>query len=90
MYINTCSNQLIKNVVNRVDPLSFAYEAKRGIEDAKLTVFNLIASHLDTSGTSVRVQLLDFSSAINTTHTCALILKLFNLEVNSNLILWIA
>ena len=43
-------NQLIKPVANRSDPLQFAYRAKRGVQDATLTLFNIIASHLETSG----------------------------------------
>ena len=37
-------NQLIKSVANHMDPLQFAYRAKRGVQDATLTLFNLIAS----------------------------------------------
>ena len=82
-------NQLIKSVANHMDPLQFAYRAKRGIEDATLTLFNLFASHLDTSGTTVRVLFMDFSSAFNTIQPHVLIKKLLNLEVNPDLILWI-
>ena len=56
-------NQLIKSVANNMDPLQFAYRAKRVVEDATLTMFNLIASHLHTSGTTVRVLFMDFWSA---------------------------
>ena len=73
-----------------MDPLQFAYRAKRGVEDATLTLFNLIASHLDTSGTTVRVLFMDFSSAFNTIQPHVLIKKLLNLEVNPDLILWIS
>ena len=41
-------NQLITSVVDRMDLLQFAYRAGRGVEDATLTVFNLISGHLDT------------------------------------------
>ena len=82
-------NQLIKSVANHMDPLQFAYRAKRGVEDAILTLFNLIASQLDTSGTAVRVLFMDFSSTINTIQPHVLIKTLLNLEVNPDLILWI-
>ena len=82
-------NQLIKSVANHMDPLQFAYRAKRGVEDAILTLFNLIASQLDTSGTAARVLFMDFSSAINTIQPHVLIKTLLNLEVNPDLILWI-
>ena len=32
------SDQLISSVADRVDPLQFAYKAKRGVEDATLTL----------------------------------------------------
>ena len=37
-----------------------------GVEDATLTLFDLISSHLDSAGTTVRVMFMDFSSAFNT------------------------
>ena len=77
-------NQLIKSVANHMDPLQFAYRAKRGVEDATLTLLNLIASHLDTSGTTVRVQFMDFSSAFNTIQPHVLIKKLLSDEVIVN------
>ena len=59
-------NQLIASVANRMDPLQFAYRARRGVEDATLTLFDLISSHLDSAGTTVRVLFMDFSPAFNT------------------------
>ena len=50
-------------LADRMDPLQFAYKAKWGVEDATLTLFNLISSHLDSPGTTVRVIFMDFSSA---------------------------
>ena len=82
-------NQLITSVANRMDSLQFAYTAKRGVQDATPTLFSLIASHLETSGTIVRVLFMGFSSAFNTIQTYVLIKKLLNLGVNPDLILWI-
>ena len=72
-----------------MDTLQCAYRTKRGVRDATLTLFTLIASQLETSGTSVRVPFMDFSSAFNTILTHVLIKKFLNLEVNPDLILWI-
>ena len=83
-------NQLIKAVANRTDPLKIAYTAKTRVQDATLTLFNLIASHRDTSGTTVSVLYIDFSSAFNTIQTHFLIKKLLNVEVYPCLILWIS
>ena len=81
--------QRIKSVPKRIEILQFAYRTKRGVVDATLIMFNLNASHLDTSGTTVRVLFMDFSSAFNTTQTHVLIKKLLNIEVNPDLILCI-
>ena len=54
------SNQLITSVADRMDSLQFAYSAKWGVEDATLTLFNLILSHSDTSGTTVLVLFMNF------------------------------
>ena len=76
-------------VANRRDPLRIAYIPKRKVEDATLTMFNLIASHLDNSGSTVHVLFMDFSSAFSTIQTHILIKKLLNLEINLYLIRWV-
>ena len=86
-------NQLIASVTNRMDPLQFAYRARRG-EDATLTLFDLISNHPDSAGTTVRVLCMDFSSAFNTIQPHVLIKiknkkRLLDLEVNTDLVLWI-
>ena len=64
-----------------MDRLQFAYKAKRGVEDATLTLFNLISSHLDSPGTTVRVLFMDFSSAFNTIQPHVLVKTLLDLGV---------
>ena len=58
-----CFERLVCNqltsVAVRLDPLQFAYR----VEDATLTLVNLITNHLDTTGSCVRVLLMEFSSA---------------------------
>ena len=34
-----------------LDPRLFAYRARRGVEDAPITLLNLLYSHLDGTGT---------------------------------------
>ena len=82
-------NQLIASVVDRMDPLQFAYRARWGVEDATLTLFDLISSHLDSAGTTVRVLFMDFSSAFNSIQPHVLIKRLLDLDVNTDLVLWI-
>ena len=82
-------DKLTTSVADRLDPLQFAYKAKRGVEDATLTLTNCALSHLDKPGTFVRVLMMDFSSAFNTLQTHILIKRLIDLDVSPGLILWI-
>ena len=82
-------NQLTSSVAGRMDPLQFAYKAKRGVEDATLTLMELISHHLDQTGTFVRVLMMDFSSAFNTLQPHILLSRLIDLDVSPSMILWI-
>ena len=59
-------NPLTASVVDRLDPLQFAYRVKMGVEDSTLTLVDLVSSHTDTSDSFVRILLMDISSAFNT------------------------
>ena len=59
------------------------------MEDATLTLFDLISSHLDSAVATVRVLFMDFSSAFNTIQPHVFIKRLLDLEVNTDLVLWI-
>ena len=83
------STQLKASVADRLDPFQFAYKPKRGVEDASLTLINLIASHLDKSTNYIRILFMDFSSAFNTIQPHLLIKRLLDLEVNHTIVLWI-
>ena len=48
------SNYLTASVANCMDPLQFAYKAKRGVDDATLTLMELVTHHLDQTGTFIR------------------------------------
>ena len=82
-------NRLVASVADRLDPLQFAYKAKRGVEDATLTLFDLVSHHLDSSGTFVRILFMDFFSAFNTIQPHILLKRLLDLNTNTTLILWI-
>lgn len=82
-------NRLVASVADHMDPLQFAYKARRGVEDATLTLLDLVFRHLDTSGTCVRILFMDFSSAFNTIQHHLLLKRLRDLQVNSSIILWI-
>ena len=82
-------NQLVASVASRMDPLQFAHKARRGVEDVCLILINLIASHLDKSGSYVSVTFTDFSSAFNTIQPHFLIKRLLDLGANHTLVLWV-
>lgn len=48
-----------------IDPLQFAYQASRGVEDAITTVLHLLHSHLEKPKTHAKILFVDFSSAFN-------------------------
>ena len=83
------SEHLASSVSDWLDPLQFAYKARRGTEDATITLFNMIANHLQSSKSYVRILFIDFSSAFNTMQTHILLQRLFDLNVNEHMIHWI-
>jgi hypothetical protein len=76
-------------MADRMDQLQFAYRARRGVEDASVTLLDLITRHLDKAGTFTRVLFMDFSSAFNTLQPHLLFSRLLDLDVHSNIVLWI-
>ena len=83
------SKHLKFDVGDQLDPFQFAYKDSRGVEDASLTLLNLITQHLQKAKSYVRILFVDFSSAFNTTEPYVLLKRLIDLLVNSNLVLWI-
>ena len=79
-------DKLTTSVADRLDPLQFVYRVRRGVEVATLT---RRSSHLDKAGTSVRALFMDMSAAFQTIQHHILIQRLLDLDVNSDLVLWI-
>ncbi|KAJ0012409.1 hypothetical protein NQD34_016743 [Periophthalmus magnuspinnatus] len=77
---------IVPVVRQQLDPLQFAYKARRGTEDAVACLLHLLLEHLDSPGTSARILFADFSSAFNTIQRHRLISKLNQLQVPSRLI----
>ena len=74
----------------KLDPLQFAYQAGRGVEDAKLFILDTIYKHLERSHTYARLLFADFSSAFNTMQPVVSARKLkANFHLADQLILWI-
>ncbi len=61
-----------------LDPLQFAYQARRGVEDAPSTLLNMIMKHLDGRKTHVRLLFVDFSSAFNSIQPHVLVNQLIS------------
>jgi len=89
--IMKCLEKLLLNIIlpvvaPQLDPLQFAYKAKRGTEDAVACLLHLLLQHLDSPCTSARIVFVDFSSAFNTIQRHLLIPKLHHLNIPSRLI----
>jgi hypothetical protein len=82
-------SHLITQVGEKLDPFQFAYRARRGTDDACLSLLDLVAKHLQKPKTYVRILMIDFSSAFNCMEPLVLLRRLVNLRVNSNLILFV-
>ena len=89
-----CMEKLVKSFLKRYvhnfeDPMQFAYQEGKGVEDAQLTFTNNIYKHLETPGANVRILFVDFSSAFNTIQPHLIVSKLIKMKCNSYLISWI-
>ena len=84
-------NQLKSLTLPFLDPLQFAYQAKRNTEDAILFTLEKLYSHLEMTkcGNSARIVYFDFSSAFNTIQPCLLGKKLVKMDISPNIIAWI-
>ena len=81
--------RMLNQAGDRLDPLQFAYRHNRSVEDAVISVLNLIYSHLETPKAFARVLFADFSAAFNTVRPHLLAEKLINLNINPTLTLWV-
>ena len=69
-------NLVLSIVDEKLDPLQFAYQSGRGVEDAKLLILNNLYKHLEKPQAHVRLLFADFSSAFNTIQPHPLIERL--------------
>ena len=80
---------LLQEVDPLLDPLQFAYQTSKGVEDALLTVIDSITKHYDQSPSNYsRLLFVDFSSAFNAMNTNTLIQKLKDLNISSYITTW--
>lgn len=80
---------LTSAVADKLDPLQFAYKAKRGVEDAFRTLLDTAPKNMDHSHSCSRILSMDFSSAFNTVNINTLLNCLTELQVNMALVKWI-
>ena len=78
---------LEKTVKDYIDPLQFAYRKNRSTDDAVLYILENIYSHLEKTGSTVRLMFFDFSSAFNTIRTHLLVQKNLNMKLPSSVFL---
>ena len=72
-----------------LDNRQFAYVNGKCVDDAVITLLDLICAHLENPKSYSRVLYVDFSSAFNTIQPHVLLNKLLALNVNRNIIRWI-
>ena len=81
--------KLEKLVKDYIDPLQFAYRKYSSTDDAVLYSLENIYSHLEKTGSTVRLMFFDFSSALSTIQQHLLVQKLLNMKLPSSVISWI-
>lgn len=57
---------ILKETEHELDPVQFAYRPNRGVEDATLTLLNMVFKHVESKGTFAWLLFVDFSSDFNT------------------------
>ncbi|KAL0192386.1 hypothetical protein M9458_010682, partial [Cirrhinus mrigala] len=72
-----------------IDPLQFAYQPGIGVDDAVIFLLYRALSHLEKSGSTVRVMFFDFSSAFNLIQPALLRDNLDYMGVDHHLSTWI-
>jgi len=69
-------SELLWRTAHALDPMQFAYRAHRGVENATLTLLNLLFKHLKGNKTHVRLTFIDFSSAFDSIQPHILAMRL--------------
>lgn len=63
VFENIMKNIILSHVEGKIDPLQFAYQARKGVGDDKLFILNCLYKHLDKPQAHARFLFADFSSA---------------------------
>ena len=78
---------MLPQVEQLLDPLQFAYRTKRCVEDATLSMLNVILEHIECRGSYARILFIDLSSAFNTIQPHLMIRKLIDLCVGKQFVM---
>ncbi len=82
--------EIVMQTEQALDPLQFAYRAHRGVNDATITLLNLLYKHLEGSNTHARLLFINFSSAFKTIQPHILAMRLLeHFKLSNNLVGWI-
>ncbi len=85
-------DEILQQSKDSLDPLQFAFRQGRWVEDANLTLFNYLLSHLKRPKTHARLLFIDLSSAFNTIKSHLMVEKLIshsNLDLNISGWIWL-
>ena len=81
---------LLTMTQDKIDPLQFAYQPRKGVEDATATLLNLVAGHLEGKRTHARLCFVDFSSAFDCMQPHILARRLLNMSnIDFGTICWL-
>ena len=58
-------DEVLALVKGKLDPLQFAYQPGKGVDDAKLFILDTLFKHLETPKSHARLLFADFSSVFN-------------------------
>ena len=58
--------EVFKQIEHLLGPLQFACRHGEGVEDATLTILNLLHAHLEKENSNAKILFVDFSSAFIT------------------------
>jgi len=76
-------------VSSKLDPLQFAYQANRSVDDAVAFALHYVLQHLESPSRYVRLLFIDYSSAFNTIVPQKLFDKLQLFDLSSSICFWL-
>ena len=79
--------ELARETKHALNTMQFTYRAHRGVEDAAITLLNLLFKHVEGNKSHARLLFIDFSSVFNTIQPHILAMRLTeHFELSHNLV----